>query len=142
MKKSRILVVDDDPVTRDLLQEVLEHEGYAVALASDGAAALAKMEEQTFLVLSDIRMAGLDGLELLSQMRKRFASTFVILMTGFGNLEGAVRAIQEGAFDYISKPFRIEDLKALVARAHKQWRSLQDEGRAPLRTAPPPRRSL
>ena len=142
MKKARILVVDDDPVTRDLLREVLEHEGFALSLASDGAEALRKMEEGTFLVLSDIRMAGLDGLELLGQMRKRFPSTFVILMTGFGNLEGAVRAIQEGAFDYISKPFRIEDLKALVARAHKQWRSLQDEGQVPVRTEAPPRRSL
>jgi two-component system, NtrC family, response regulator AtoC len=142
MKKSRILVVDDDPVTRDLLREVLEQEGFSLSLASDGAEALRKMEEGTFLVLSDIRMAGLDGLELLSQMRKRFPSTFVILMTGFGNLEGAVRAIQEGAFDYISKPFRIEDLKALVSRAHKQWRSLQDEGQAPVRAESPPRRSL
>ena len=94
-------------------------------------------------MLSDIRMAGLDGLELLGQMRKRYPSTFVILMTGFGNLEGAVRAIQEGAFDYISKPFRIEDLKALVARAHKQWRLLQEEGQLPAASpAPSAKRSL
>ena len=143
MKKSRVLVVDDDRVTLDLLQEVLEEEGFEVILASDGNDALRRMDPGFFLVLSDIRMAGLDGLELLGQMRKRYPSTFVILMTGFGNLEGAVRAIQEGAFDYISKPFRIEDLKALVARAHKQWRLLQEEGQLPAASpAPSAKRSL
>jgi two-component system response regulator AtoC len=142
MKKSRILVVDDDPVTLDLLHEVLEQEGFEVKLAQDGAAALKLLDQESFLVLSDIRMAGLDGLELLGQVRKRFPSVFTILMTGFGNLEGAVRAIQEGAFDYISKPFRIEELKALVSRAHKQWKLLSEEGKLPVKSVAAPKRSL
>ena len=74
MKKSRILVVDDDPVTRDLLREVLEQEGFTLSLASDGAEALRKMEEGTFLVLSDIRMAGLDGLDIFKSALERIAA--------------------------------------------------------------------
>jgi DNA-binding NtrC family response regulator len=126
--KKRILVVDDDGVTRELLREVLEQEGYGVSLASSGEEALRLLDPSHFLVLSDIRMLGMDGLELLSRARGKNPSLYVILMTGFGNLEGAVRAIQEGAFDYISKPFRMQELKALVARAHKQS-LLSQEGR-------------
>jgi len=89
------------------------------------------------LVLSDIRMLGIDGIELLARVRKQRPETFVILMTGFGNLEGAVRAIQEGAYDYISKPFKINELKALVQRAYKQWKALRAEG---TKAAPEPMR--
>ncbi|HEY8280525.1 MAG TPA: sigma-54 dependent transcriptional regulator [Bdellovibrionota bacterium] len=129
MKANQLLVVDDDGVTRDLLREVFEKEGYEVSLAASGEEALQKLSGGSFpLVLSDIRMLGLDGIELLGRIRKGHPETFVILMTGFGNLEGAVRAIQEGAYDYISKPFRIHELKALVARAHKQWKQLREAG--------------
>ncbi len=129
MKANRLLVVDDDSVTRDLLREVFEAEGYEVSLAASGEEALRALAQGSFpLVLSDIRMLGIDGIELLAKVRKDRPETFVILMTGFGNLEGAVRAIQEGAYDYISKPFRIQELKALVARAHKQWKQLREAG--------------
>jgi DNA-binding NtrC family response regulator len=126
-KKSLVLVVDDDGVTRELLKEVLEQEGFEVRTAGDAEEALGVLHAGQFLVLSDIRMGGMDGLELLEQIRQRSPGTFVILMTGFGNLEGAVRAIQKGAFDYISKPFRMGELKNLVARAHRQWRAVADE---------------
>jgi two-component system, NtrC family, response regulator AtoC len=135
MMEKRILVVDDDSVTRDLLREVLEAEGYAVSTASSGEEAMLNLNGSIFLVLSDIRMLGFDGLELLGRVRQANPSTFVILMTGFGSLEGAVRAIQEGAYDYISKPFRIQELKSLVARAHKQWSMLVSQ--SGLERAPP-----
>jgi len=126
---NRLLVVDDDSVTRDLLREVFEKEGFEVSLAESGEEALQKLSGDSFpLVLSDIRMLGLDGIELLGRVRKNHPETFVILMTGFGNLEGAVRAIQDGAYDYISKPFKIHELKALVMRAQKQWKQLREAG--------------
>lgn len=128
MRKS-LLVVDDDSVTRDLLREVFEKEGFEVSAAASGEEALELLSQGAFpLMISDIRMAELDGIELLAKVRKDYPETFVILMTGFGNLEGAVRAIQEGAYDYISKPFRIQDLKELVGRAYKQWKLLREAG--------------
>ncbi len=120
-----ILVVDDDEVTRKLLKEVLEREGYAVQLASNGEEAVRMMKETKrggfSIVLSDIRMVEMDGVALLRQVK---SNAVVILMTGFGSMEGAIEAIQEGAFDYVSKPFKIDDLKAVVARALKHWESL------------------
>ncbi|MGE3262423.1 MAG: sigma-54-dependent transcriptional regulator [Bacteriovoracia bacterium] len=143
MITNTLLVVDDDRVTRELLREVFEAEHYTVRLAASGEEALAILaKENAPLVLSDIRMLGIDGIELLGRIRKLHPDSLVILMTGFGNLDGAVRAIQEGAFDYISKPFRIQELKALVARAHKQWKSLREEGRPVGGPAQLPRRTL
>jgi DNA-binding NtrC family response regulator len=133
MNADKLLVVDDDRVTRDLLREVFEKDGFEVSLAGSGEEALLALSKNAFpLVLSDIRMLGIDGIELLARIRKERPETFVILMTGFGNLEGAVRAIQEGAYDYISKPFKIQELKNLVGRALKQWKQLREAG------APPP----
>ncbi|MGZ3713746.1 MAG: sigma-54-dependent transcriptional regulator, partial [Bdellovibrionota bacterium] len=143
MNSNVLLVVDDDSVTRELLREVFETEGYQVKLAASGEDALAILaREKAPLVLSDIRMLGIDGLELLGRIRKLHPDSLVILMTGFGNLDGAVRAIQEGAFDYISKPFKIQELKTLVARAQKQWKSLRQEGKPITGPAQMPRRTL
>jgi two-component system response regulator AtoC len=129
MKADKLLVVDDDAVTRDLIREVFEKEGFDISTAASGEEALEALAKTSFpLVLSDIRMLGIDGIELLARVRKKSPETFVILMTGFGNLEGAVRAIQEGAYDYISKPFKIQELKALVFRANKQWKQLREAG--------------
>lgn len=138
-----LLVVDDDKVTRELLFEVFEKEGYSVRLAASGEEALqALAKDPVPIVLSDIRMLGIDGIELLGKIRKDHPETLVILMTGFGNLEGAVRAIQKGAFDYISKPFRIQELKALVAKAQKQWSSRREEKKPRAPSAPSPKRTL
>ncbi len=127
MSKLKILVVDDDEVTRNLLTEVLEKEDFSVSQASSGEAALQIIQKQNFsVILSDIRMLEVDGMQVLSTVKEKKLDTVVILMTGFGNLEGAVKAIQEGAFDYISKPFRIQELKQLVQKAAKHWLSLQE----------------
>lgn len=126
----RILVVDDHEVTRKLLREVLEKQGYSVEMAESGEEAV-----QAFLrgfypvVISDIRMLEMDGMAVLRQVKKSSPATAVILMTGFGSMEGAIEAIQEGAFDYISKPFKIEELKTVVARAVKHWESIHQASR-------------
>ena len=131
--KLQILVVDDDEVTRKLLSEVLEREGYSVQLAASGEEAVAAIQRSHFpMVLSDIRMVDLDGMGVLREAKKSALPSAVILMTGFGNLEGAVEAIQQGAFDYVSKPFQMNDLKAVIARAAKHLGSLdQSRHRAP-----------
>ena len=121
-----ILVVDDDEVTRKLLKEVLERDGYQVSLAPSGEEAVKALKKQTFpIVLSDIRMLELDGMAVLRAVKKAEPDTAVILMTGFGSMEGAIEAIQEGAFDYVSKPFKMDDLKSVMARAAKHWESLR-----------------
>jgi two-component system response regulator AtoC len=119
-----VLVVDDDDVTRRLLKEVLEKEGYVVRLAASGEEAVSALGREPFpIIVSDIRMLELDGMGVLRAAKQRDSSAAVILMTGFGSMEGAIEAIQEGAFDYVSKPFKIDELKSVVSRAAKHWES-------------------
>src|SRR6476620_4705203 len=118
-KIPQILTVDDDAVTCELLCEVFAREGFGAAFANSGEAALAEVARQCpDLLLSDIRMkTRLDGLSLLEIVRREYPSVPVVLMTAFGSIETAVRAVKEGAFDYISKPFNIDELVAIVRRA-------------------------
>ncbi len=122
-----ILVVDDHEVTRQLLKEVLEKNGYSIWLAASGEEAVKLYRQQKFpIVISDIRMLEMDGMAVLREVKKANLGSVVILMTGFGSMEGAIKAIQEGAFDYVSKPFKMDELKAIVARAVKHWESIHE----------------
>jgi len=124
----KLLVVDDDEITRKLLHEVFVGAGYTVGLSASAEEAIARLSQESFdVILSDIRMLKLSGMAILSFVKKNQPKSVVILMTGFGNMEGAIRAIQEGAFDYISKPFKIDQLKELVARAFRHWKTLQEK---------------
>ena len=118
-KIPQILTVDDDAVTCELLCEVFAREGFGAVFANSGEAALNVVsQERPDLLLSDIRMkTPLDGLSLLEIVRREYPSVPVVLMTAFGSIETAVRAVKEGAFDYISKPFNIDELVAIVRRA-------------------------
>ena len=118
-KIPQILTIDDDSVTCELLCEVFAREGFSAVFANSGEAALATVaQEPPDLLLSDIRMkTKLDGLSLLEIVRREYPSIPVVLMTAFGSIDTAVRAVKEGAFDYISKPFNIDELVAIVRRA-------------------------
>jgi DNA-binding NtrC family response regulator len=118
-KIPQILTVDDDAVTCELLCEVFAREGFGAAFANSGEAALEEVARQPpDLLLSDIRMkTPLDGLSLLEMVRREYPSIPVVLMTAFGSIETAIRAVKQGAFDYISKPFNIDELVAIVRRA-------------------------
>jgi DNA-binding NtrC family response regulator len=115
----RLLVVDDDPVTCELLCEVFAREGFVTRFMQSGEAALESLaDEPVDVVVSDIRMkTRVDGLALLELVRLHYPELPVVLMTAFGSVETAVRAVREGAFDYISKPFDIDALVATVRRA-------------------------
>lgn len=118
MKWKRILILDDDPVTCNFLKELLTKEGYEVFTTTKGHEALKLGREMDFnLVISDIRLDESDGFEILKTFRKMKPSLPIILITAFGSVEGALEAIKEGAFDYISKPFRIDDLLQKVSQA-------------------------
>lgn len=109
--KGNILVADDEDAVRDSLAEVLQDEGYQVTAVADGTAAMAALETQEFdMVLSDLRMPGVDGLTLLRHTREYSPQTLVLLMTAFATVETAIEALRNGAQDYILKPVVFEDL--------------------------------
>ena len=114
-----LMVVDDDPVTCELLCEVFTAEGFSPRFVQSSDAALASLaREQADVVISDIRMASVDeGLTLLDQLRHDYPKMPVVLMTAFGSVDTAVRAVKHGAFDYVSKPFELEAIVATVRRA-------------------------
>ncbi|HEX5803036.1 MAG TPA: sigma-54 dependent transcriptional regulator [Azospira sp.] len=118
MKQGRILVVDDEEIARRNLSHVLEREGYQVDCAQDGAAALALLAETEYqLVLTDLRMPGIDGLELLRQTKRRWPDTEVVMITAHANASSAVEAMTSGAFYYVEKPFRLPDVRKIVGEA-------------------------
>jgi DNA-binding NtrC family response regulator len=119
MPKGRILIVDDEPVIAESLSEMLEGWGYETAVAPDGLLGLAKVEEfNPAVVVSDVYMPNLDGFGLLREMRQLHPETAVILLTGQGTVEMALRAIQEeGAFHYLEKPIDFAKLRLVVERA-------------------------
>ena len=114
----RVLVVDDDPGVRYTLREILVSEGLAVDEAADGAEALAKLEAHpAALVVTDLRMPGMDGMELLRRLVARAPAPRVVVITAHGSERQAVEAMKAGAYDYFRKPFDNEELLAVVRRA-------------------------
>lgn len=124
---AHILVVDDEAETRALLQEIMEKEGYVVRVAEDGHAALAMLHDfPVDLILSDIQMPGMDGIGLLGEVRTQFPETQVILLTAYGSMNTAVEGIKAGAFDYVSKPFVLDEIRLLAKRALEHKHILQE----------------
>lgn len=116
--KIRILVVDDELSMREFLSILLEREGYDVSVAASANEALCMMESALFdLVLSDVNMPGLSGIELLARIKEISPETAVLLLTAFSTAEQAVEAMKLGAYDYICKPFKNEEIKQLVINA-------------------------
>ncbi len=113
-----ILVVDDELSMRQFLKILLEKEGYEIALAADGPSALEQARQRQFdLAISDIRMPGMNGLELLAELKNDCPDLPVIMITAFASPEDAVTAMKNGAFDYITKPFNVEEIKGVIRSA-------------------------
>jgi two-component system, NtrC family, response regulator AtoC len=126
-KRARLLVVDDDSVTLDLLKEVLSREGYDVTVALGGEEAISRAADNFYdIVITDVRMGDKDGLEVLRAFKKLAPETTVIMITAFGTIETAIEAIRQGAFDYISKPFKLDEIKVTIQRAFEQKRLLNE----------------
>ncbi len=117
---SRILVVDDEDILRDAICEALQRNGHDVVGSPDGDAALERISTETFhVVITDLKMPGKDGMEVLEETRCLLPETPVILITAHGTIQNAVEAMKKGAFDYIIKPFNLDELEILVERALK-----------------------
>jgi len=122
---ARILIVDDDEVSCQLFAETLESDGFSVEQVTSGDAALARLEADTYdLLLIDVRMPGTSGLEVTRIAHNKFPELPIVVMTAFGSIDTAVEAIHEGAFDFISKPMNLAEIKSILSRALAQ-RSLQ-----------------
>jgi two-component system nitrogen regulation response regulator GlnG len=118
MTAARILVADDEPAIRWLLERLLRQAGHSVTVAEDGPTALARASAEPHdLAFVDVRMPGLDGLEVLSRLRAGAPDTAVIVMTAHGSVRAAVEAMQRGAYDYLTKPFDNDEVRLLVERA-------------------------
>ena len=113
----RILVVDDEKIIREILNDFLTMEGFVVRSVADGEEAIKELERRTYdLVLSDLKMPKVGGLELLGHIKKHNINVIVVIMTGYGTVETAIDAMKNGAFDYILKPFKVEEVVHVVER--------------------------
>ena len=129
MAMQHVLVVDDEPLIRKFLVETLKRMGFTVHDAPDGTQALQRVKAETYdLIFTDLKMPGLDGMELLRAVRKASPESVVIMMTAYATVETAVEAMKMGAFDYIIKPFSPDQIE-LVTRKASERQSLIDENR-------------
>ncbi|MEW6516180.1 MAG: sigma-54 dependent transcriptional regulator [candidate division FCPU426 bacterium] len=123
---ARILVVEDEANIREVLLRSLQERGHAVTAAGDGTAALEAVGREEFdLVLTDLKLPGISGLELLDHIKEHTHDTAVMLMTAYGSVENAVEAMKRGADDYLVKPFRLEEVEVKIDRLLQERRLLE-----------------
>ena len=123
-ESNRILVVDDEEMIRDLLRETFQRKGYAVDTVEKGNDALKKIDTERYdLLVSDIRLPDISGMKILSETKKKRPDLGIIMITAYGSIKNAVKAMKQGAFDYITKPFDLEEIELLVDKYFK-YRSL------------------
>jgi DNA-binding NtrC family response regulator len=127
MSQVHVLVVDDDPALREILQEALMRESYNVSTAEDGKEAIQAVKDSVVhIVITDYQLPDIDGLEVIDRLSKLDAKIIPIVMTGFGTIETAVRAMKSGAFDFITKPFDLETVAVVVRKAAEFHRLRQE----------------
>ncbi len=115
---NRIMVIDDEKVVVDMTKMALTHYGYVVESFLNGESALARLKEEKFdVIITDFKMKGIDGMEVLRTVKEQYPQTKVIMITAFANLDTAIEALREDVFDFFPKPVKIKDLKASIERA-------------------------
>ena len=118
---NQILIVDDEPEMCSLLSDILKDEGYETETAISGEKALARMGERDFaVVITDLNMKGMPGMTLLKHIKQRHLDTNVIIMTGFGSIESAIEAMKDGAYDYVTKPVKSDQLAVITKKAVRE----------------------
>ncbi len=117
-KPLQIVVVDDEPIVRKRLKPALEKSGYEVEVYEDGSGLLKRLKEKSFdIVVTDVRMEDVDGIQVLEEVLSQSGRTKVIIITGYATVEVAREALTKGAFDFIAKPFKPNDLRLIIERA-------------------------
>jgi signal transduction histidine kinase len=123
MPPSKLLIVDDEESVAVTMQAILQLDGHEVEMSTRGDEAIKRIGETTYdLVLTDLRLDDLDGMQIVAEARRRAPETIVIVLTGYASLESAVKALREGAYDYLLKPCDVEDLRATVTRGLERRR--------------------
>src|SRR3981081_4130398 len=126
MATSKVLVVDDEQSAAATMRAVLEPDGSEGTAVTSGTEALAQIREHEFdVVLTDLRLDDLDGIEILRETQKLWPDTVSIMLTGYASLESAVTALRSGAYDYLIKPSDVDELRATIGRALERRRRRQ-----------------
>lgn len=126
----KILIVDDDEICREILRDSIEQPDVEVTLASDGMDGLDKLAAGPFdILITDINMPRMDGLTLLREAKQRYPHILTIIITGYGSLESAIEAIRQGTYDYMQKPFKIEELAVTTRNAIEKVKMQKDKQR-------------
>jgi DNA-binding NtrC family response regulator len=125
--KPRILVVDDEPVVRESIRDWFSMDEYPIEMAASGPEAIERLNETRWdILLTDVKMPGMDGLELQQRARKIDPELTVIIMTAYASVDSAMQAIKEGAYDYVTKPLDPEDLEQIINRACEHRKLVQE----------------
>ncbi|HDM09429.1 MAG: response regulator [Deltaproteobacteria bacterium] len=120
-KPTSILVLDDEPIVCKRLKSALEKRGYEVEIFFRSSDAFKRITERNFdIVITDLKMEGLDGMAFLTEVKKRSPATEVIVITGFATMETAKESFQKGVFDFLAKPFKLGEIQDAVERAEKK----------------------
>ena len=121
MDHDKIMIIDDEKIVGDMAKMSLEHEGYDVETFLNGEAALARLHTERFdVVVTDLKMKGIDGMEVLKTVKALYPGTKVIMITAFANLDTAIEALRGDVHDFFPKPVKIKELKASIQRALKK----------------------
>ncbi|MCX7913857.1 MAG: response regulator [Thermodesulfovibrionales bacterium] len=124
----KILIAEDDDIVREVLSSILSKEGYSVCTAKDGLEAIRMLIVEDFhLVITDIKMPQADGITVLKEAIKNNPDCAVVILTAYGSLDSALNAIKEGAFDYLTKPFRIQEVLFVTDKAYKRSLNLEEQ---------------
>ncbi len=121
IKKTTILILDDEPIVSKRLKPSLEKKGYEVETFTESLEALKKVREQDFdIVITDLKMEGVDGMQFLTEVKERAPLTEVIVITGFATMETAKESFQKGVFDFLAKPFKLGEIIEVIRKAESK----------------------
>ncbi len=119
--KSTICILDDEPIVGDRLKPELEEDGYDVEIFTDSASAIRRIEETCFdIFITDLKMEGVDGMGFLEKVKDNCPGSAVIMITGYATIESARESFIRGAYDFIAKPFRLDEIRSAVKKAQKK----------------------
>lgn len=126
MNKTTILILDDEPIVSRRLKPSLEKKGYEVETFTESMEALHRIREKDFdIVITDLKMEGMSGMQILSEVKKRSPGTEVIVITGFATMETAKESFQKGVFDFLAKPFKLGEIAEVIRRAEEKQHAAQ-----------------
>jgi DNA-binding NtrC family response regulator len=126
-KKLRVLVLDDEPIVCKRLKPALEKQGYEVDAFTESAAAMNQIRQMDYdIIITDLKMKGVDGMQLLEEAKRRSPKTEVVVITGFATMETAKESFHKGVFDFVAKPFKLSEIQDVVSRAEAKIRGLEN----------------